>query len=163
MGIPSFVVKVEGLEPAALTGLVARACFLSGQWVQSFVLQGAGYVKFGKGPILSRQEEFPDFLLVLGTANLNETLRHAKEKSVVIVNSAEKPKAAIVKKRRLRLYAIDATGMALSALGKPEPDVPMLGAFVKYCDKVTARAARLAVGEGREMLAALDEGMRSAK
>lgn len=94
---------------------------------------------------------------------MQEAVKHAKEKSVVIVNSMEKPKPAVFRKRRLKVYSLDATGIALNTIRKPSPDAVMLGAFVKVFNKLTTKAAKLAIGDSREMHLAFDEGFRSVK
>ncbi len=157
------IIKVTGSGAGDLTRLVARTCFFSGFSVQSFCLPAAGYVKFDKAQPLSRQEGFSDFLLVLDAQGLQEAVKHAKEKSVVILNAREKPKSPVIKKRRIRLYCLDATGIALNAIRKPAPDAVMLGALVKACSSITSKAARSAVGESRDLHMALDEGFRNVK
>jgi len=156
-----------------MASLAARSCFFSGFSVQSFCLPvvvgvegapyGVGYVKFDKTPPLSKQEEFSDFLVVMDSQGLQEAVKHAKEKSIVILNSAEKPNQAILKKRKLKIYSLDATGIALNALRKPAPDAVMLGALVKACNRLTGKAAKMALGENRDLSLALDEGFRNVK
>jgi len=156
-----------------MASLAARSCFFSGFSVQSFCLPaagrigdasyGVGYVKFDKILPLSKQEEFSDFLIVLDPQGLQEAVKHAKEKSIVILNSAEKPNQAVLKKRKLKLYSLDATGIALNALRKPAPDAVMLGALVKACNRLTSKAAKMALGENRDLNLALDEGFRNVK
>ncbi|MBI4170838.1 MAG: 2-oxoacid:acceptor oxidoreductase family protein [Candidatus Aenigmarchaeota archaeon] len=157
------VVKIVGLDAGPLAKIVAKAGYLSGLFVQSFCLQNKGYVKLDKKPLLSKQEEFPDFLLLMDSQNIQEALKHAKEKSVVILNTPEKPKSPAIKKRKLKVYSLNATALALSVIRKPEPGVIMLGALVKHCDKITAKSAKLAVGERKELHLALDEGFRNVK
>ncbi len=156
------VIKIESLEPESLTKMIAKACYFSGLFVQSFCLPRKGYVKLDKKPILSKQEEFPDFLLLLDSQNFQEALKHAKEKSVVILN-AEKPKSPVIKKRKLKVYSLNATSLALNVVRKPEPSAVMLGALVKHCDKITVKSAKLAVGDRKELHLALDEGFRNVK
>ncbi len=158
------VIKIEGLDIENITRVLAKACFLSGFSVQSFSLPGRGYVKFDKKPVVSRQEEFPDFLLVMdSTRSIQDALRHAKEKSVVIVNAKERPKSPMIRKRKLKVYNLDATQLSLNSIRKPAPDAPLLGALVRHCDGITSRAARLALGENKELHAAMDEGYRNVK
>lgn len=145
------VVKIESPEPESLTRLVAKACFLSGFSVQSFTLPGKGYVKFDKQPVVSKQEEFSDFL-ILADPSRQDSLKDAKEKSTVLVNSSEKPRGHLVVKRKLHIYALEA-----------KSDAALLGAFVRHCDKVSAKSARLALGESKDLVLALEEGMRSVK
>ena len=157
------VIKIEGRDPANITRIIGKACFLSGFYVQSFSLPGRGYVKFDRKPFASRQEEFSDFLVIMDSGSLQESLRHAKEKSVVIVNAPEKARPAAAKRRKLRLLALDAAGMSMNAARSQDPSMPLLGALVKQCNRITSRAARAAVGESRELLAAMEEGYRGVK
>ena len=158
------VVKIEGDKIENITRLVAKSVFSSGFFVQSFCLHNVGYVKFDKKPFASKQEEFSDFLLVMNSVqSLQETLKHAKEKSVVIVNVKDKPKSPIAVKRRLKIYNLDATQVALNTVRKPSLDAPMLGALVKVCDKITLKAAKSALGMEKELHMAVDEGIRSVK
>ncbi len=158
------VIKIEGNSSDGLTKLVAKTCYQSGFNVQSFSIGTSGYIKFDKLPIVSRQEEFSDYLILEDrTADIRLAIRAAKEKSVILINAKEKPKLSEIKKRKLRLISIDAESVAQST-GKPvSKDAIMLGALVKFCDKLTSRAGKLALGEGKDSQMVFEEGFRLAK
>jgi Pyruvate/2-oxoacid:ferredoxin oxidoreductase gamma subunit len=156
------VIKIEGEENETATHLIAKTCFLSGFYVQSFSLPRAGYVKFDKNPVVSRQEEFSDFLIVIEDPTPEHCLKFAREKSVVIINAKEKPKLPAAKKRRLKVCSIDASGIPARERSKVLA-AALLGALIKNCNKITTKAARHAIGDDREMFLALDEGFRNVK
>lgn len=158
------VIKIEGREISNIISLVAKSCFHSGLYVQSFRLGNVGYVKIDKNPFVSRQEEPSDYLILADKPEaLQDAIKHAKEKSVIIMNAKEKPKLAAAKKRKLRIYVIDATDIALNVLRKPEPDAVLLGSLVKVCDKITSKSARSVLGENKDLHIAMEEGHRNVK
>ena len=158
------VIKIQGSDVEGQTRLIARTCFFSGFQVQSFCLPGTGYVKFDKKALVSKQEEFPDFLIIAdNSVDTKGSLKHAKEKSVIIINTKDKPNLQEAKKRKLKVYSLDAAGLQASMPTKTSADAAMLGALVKYCDRITAKAARTACGESRDMHTAFDEGFRNVR
>jgi Pyruvate/2-oxoacid:ferredoxin oxidoreductase gamma subunit len=158
------VIKVDGGDVESLTKLAAKTCFFSGFNVQSFSFKSTGYIKFDKKPVMSRQEEFSDYLLIADRlADIKSSLRSAKEKSVVVLNAREKPKFPEIKKRKLRVYFIDAESVAQNIAKPLATEAIMLGALVKFCDKITSRAGRSAIGENKELHNVFEEGFRTAK
>jgi Pyruvate/2-oxoacid:ferredoxin oxidoreductase gamma subunit len=156
------VIRIEGSGSFSLTGLAAKACFLSGFHVQSFSNNNCAFVKFDKDPITSKQEEFSDYLVIADKkTDLKAALRNAKEKSVLVINSAEKPKLPDLKKRKIKTFIIDVDLAAGST--KSDGSCIMLGALSKACERITSKGARAALGESREDHIVFEEGFRTAK
>lgn len=152
-------IKVEGPEPGNLTSMISKACFHSGFYVQSFSLKNADYVKFDKKFISSKQEEFSDFLILADSKGLDNALRYAKEKSVAIVRSVEKPASAVAKKRGIKIYAVNPE----SAPSARTADAYMMGALAKICVRITGKAARSAIGMDRDSHSSFEEGFRNVR
>ena len=154
------VIKIEGSDVNALTSITSKACFLSGFYVQSFCLPHAGYVKFDKKSISSRQEESPDFLIFLDGKNLENSLRFVKEKSSVIIKMKEKPRSAIAKRRNIKFHLIDDEKIPV---GKDAADAFIFGALTKICSHIMLKAAKSSVGMEKEIQASFEEGIRNVK
>src|SRR3989344_6365136 len=125
--------------------LLAKACFASGLYVQSFssVPQNRrgspvmGLVKTSTEPIMSRQLEEPDYYVVLDAQLMPKTFR---ENSVLILNAPQKPASEALKKRKVKVYSLDATGIALMVLKANVPNTAMLGAVTKLFNKVSMKS-----------------------
>ncbi len=91
-----------------------------------------------------------DFLVISELSLAAEALKTAKERSVVVVNSAGKP--VIASKKRVKMHYV------------PAECVPMLGAFAKFFGKVTLKSIKTAAEScGKETLAAIEAGYKNAK
>lgn len=82
----------------------------------------------------------PDIVIVIDdtlipSANVTEGLG---TKGILIVNS-KMPKEEIRKKTMFRgkIFSVDASGIAISLIGKDLPNIPMLGAFIKVTGAIT--------------------------
>ncbi|HLC67725.1 MAG TPA: 2-oxoacid:acceptor oxidoreductase family protein [archaeon] len=150
--------------------LLAKACFASGLNVQSFTSvpsnrRGSpvvGLVKTDKAPILSRQLEEPDYYVVLDA----KMMPKIKENSVLILNAPSKPISDALKKKKVKVYSVDATGIALTMLKANVPNTAMLGAITKLFNKISMKSIResLELGDmARENTNALEEGYRNVK
>ncbi len=115
--------------------ILGRAAFLSGYETQDFAIYGAerrgapvaSFCRLDRTRILTRGYIFnPDAVIVLDpTIDGEAVLGGVKEKGLVLVNS-EKPTS---KFRGARF--VDATRIALDTLGRPIPNVAILGGFLK--------------------------------
>lgn len=170
----SFTVYGRGGQGVtSATRLLSQAAFLSGFTVQSYApftleMRGApalGYVKLDKAPIVSRQAEPPDYLLVLDRSLPLTLLKEAGNKAVVIFNAAEKT-AAVAGKRKFKSYHVDAGRIALETLKKPIPNTAMLGGLLKLFPKISLKSMRTALEAmplQRENTAAMEAGYREIK
>ena len=148
--------------------VLSRAAFISGFYVQSFSFSengsGTGLVKTDKLPILSKEVEPSDFILILDTTKINEIIKNCKDSSVAIINSAKKIKTAMMKKKRIKSYHIDAKEISLSHFKKDVSVIPMLGALAKVFNKISLKnmktALELEYGKGN---AVLEEGYKSVR
>ena len=115
--------------------ILGRAAFLSGYETQDFAIYGAerrgapvaSFCRLDKTRILTRGYIFnPDAVIVLDpTIDREAILGGVKEKGLVLVNS-DRPSS----KFRGAVF-VDATKIALDTLGRPIPNVAILGGFLK--------------------------------
>ena len=115
--------------------ILGRAAFLSGYETQDFAIYGAerrgapvaSFCRIDKTRILTRGYIFsPDAIIVLDpTIGRDAALSGAKENAVVVVNS-ERPLS-----RFMGSVFVDATKIALDIIGKPIPNVAILGCFLR--------------------------------
>jgi pyruvate ferredoxin oxidoreductase gamma subunit len=115
--------------------ILGRAAFLSGYETQDFAIYGAersgapvaSFCRLDRTRILTRGYIFnPDAIIVLDPLISEEAiLEGVKEKGLILVNS-KRP----LRKFRAAVF-VDATEIALDALGKPIPNVAILGGFLK--------------------------------
>lgn len=148
-------------ESARLWG---NAAFSSKQHVQDFAEESGRdvlcWIKTDKQEIPSRQCEPADYVLVFDP-KAPEALMHAKEKAVVIFNSRERTNSPLVKRKSLRAFFVDATGIGLSALLRPSPGPAMLGAFARVFEKMPSKGIKSQI-DSKEALA-FDEGFKNVK
>jgi Pyruvate/2-oxoacid:ferredoxin oxidoreductase gamma subunit len=99
-----------------------------------------GLIKADKAPLLSRQTETSDITLIFDTSlQIKEILSNAKEKSMVLFNSKDKLAYPELKKKHLKGYVVDATGISIAAGAKALPNLSMLGALAKNFNKITMK------------------------
>jgi pyruvate ferredoxin oxidoreductase gamma subunit len=175
-----FVFRIDGRVGQGVYSaarILGRAGFLSGFKVQDFIIGDAnkrglhvtGFVKLDKGPILSRQLEMSDFLIVMDkTLDINNIIKNAKDGSVVILNSNDKIKLASLKKRGIKNYHVDATAIALGRIKKAYPNTAMLGALIKSFSKLSLKSMKKAVeieldSMQEENKALVEEGYRNVR
>ncbi len=130
--------------------ILGRAGFLQGFCTQDFAIYGAerrgapvaSFCRLSKGEILTRGYIFePDAVIVLDpTVGRENVLKGAKKKSRIIVNSG-KP----LKGYPGGTVFVDATRIALDTLGKPIPNIAVLGGFVRAFGMVTIGSLKKAV------------------
>lgn len=148
--------------------ILSRAAFLSGFYVQSFSLSEreseTGFVKMDKAPILSKQVELSDFTLILDPTKLNEIIKNCNDSSIAIINSDKKIKTALMKKKKIKSYHLNAKEIALNHFKKDFPIIPMLGALARVSNKISLKNMKIATGlEYGKDGAALEEGYKSVK
>ena len=132
----------QGCKTAAT--MVAHAAMDEGQYSQGFPEYGPermgapikGYTRISKGPItvhcgITR----PDVVVVLDSTLLDavDVTQGTDESTLFILNTKLLPAQA---RERLglaggRVYTVDATGIAIDEIGRPIPNVPVIGALVK--------------------------------
>lgn len=123
----------EGVRMAA--HVLGRAGFVSGLKTQDFAIYGserrgapvASFCRLSEEKILTRGYIFnPDAVIVLDHTLDSETcLKGLKEGGRLVVNS-EKPL-----KQYPNAIFVDATRTAIDTIGKPIPNIAILGAFIK--------------------------------
>ena len=139
----------EGVRMAAR--ILGRAGFLSGLFIQDFAMYGAerrgapvvSFCRLSGERILTRGYIFnPDAVIVLDhTIGDEDPLKGLKESGKVVVNS-EKPM-----KNFPRAVFVDATKVAMDTIGRPIPNVAILGAFIKLTQILSLEKLKEAVRE----------------
>jgi len=164
------IFRIEGRCGHANLGekILSRAAFLSGFYVQSFSLSEKGseigLVKIDKVPILSKQIEPSDFTLILDTTKLNEIIKNCNDSSIAIINSEKKIKTALMKKKGIKSYHVDAKEISLNHFKKDVSVIPMLGALVKVFNKISLKNMKAALGlEYGKGGTALEDGYKSVR
>ncbi|NOZ91909.1 pyruvate synthase [bacterium 3DAC] len=133
----------QGVKTASY--LLAEAAMDLGKYIQAFPEYGpermgapmAAYTRISDEKILIHSGvENPDIIVVIdptlvGTIDILKGVD--LEKGIVIINSAMEP--AVFREKlpgfKGKLATVDATGIALDTIGRPIPNVPMLGALIK--------------------------------
>jgi pyruvate ferredoxin oxidoreductase gamma subunit len=115
--------------------ILGRAAFLSGFETQDFAIYGAerrgapvaSFCRLDRTRILTRGYIFnPDSVIVLDPSISKEAIMEGvKDNGLVVVNS-ERPL-----KDYARAKFIDATKIALDSIGRPIPNVAILGCFLR--------------------------------
>ncbi len=136
----------QGVKTASY--LLAEAAMDLGKYIQAFPEYGpermgapmAAYTRISDEKILIHSGvENPDIIVVIdptlvGTIDILKGVD--LEKGIVIINSAMEPD--MFRKKlpgfKGKLATVDATGIALDSIGRPIPNVPMIGALIKVTD-----------------------------
>lgn len=125
--------------------LLAEAAMEEGFYIQAFPEYGAeregapvrSFTRISTTPVRVHSQIYePDVVLILdstliGSVNVTEGLR---EGGVVIINTSREP--AEIRARiddlagKFKIFTVDATSISLDAIGRPMPNIPMLGAFI---------------------------------
>jgi pyruvate ferredoxin oxidoreductase gamma subunit len=125
--------------------LIAEAAILEGKYVQAFPEFGAersgapiaAYARLSEEPIEIHSFIYnPDVVVVVDrsmASNVNTVAGLATEGSFVcnFEGSPGEIRAKLGVGAGVKVFAVDATGVALKSLGKDFPNTPMMGAFVK--------------------------------
>ena len=73
-----------------------------------------------------------------------------------------------LRKKKIRVYSVDATGIAISAVGRPFPAAAMMGALSKAFPKLSLKAVRSAIEDDyysytEQHQAIAEQGLKLAK
>lgn len=137
----------QGAKTAAM--FLAEAVLEKGKFGQGFPEYGPerrgapmrGYTRISDSPIRRHcMIDKPGVVIVLDPTLLDSpaagVAAGADAGTVFLVNTTEKP-AAIAQKLKVpgaRVYTVDATGIALDTIGRPIPNMPMIGALLAVND-----------------------------
>jgi pyruvate ferredoxin oxidoreductase gamma subunit len=140
----------QGAKTAAL--FLAEAVLEKGKFGQGFPEYGPerrgapmrGFTRISDKPIRRHcMIEKPGIVIVLDPSLLDSPAAGVTAgtgpDTVFVVNTKEKP-AAIMKKLKVpgsTVYTVDATGIALDTIGRPIPNMPMIGALLAVNDMLT--------------------------
>lgn len=125
--------------------LLAEAAMEEGFYIQAFPEYGAeregapvrSFTRISTTPVRVHSQIYePDVVLILdstliGSVNATEGLR---EGGAIIINTPKNP--AEMQDRmgdlagKFKIFTVDATSISLDAIGRPMPNIPMLGAFI---------------------------------
>lgn len=157
----------QGVKKAAQ--ILARAAYLAGYYTQDFALYGAerrgapvtSFVRLDKKPIGTRGYVWnPDFIVVLDdTLELSCHLKGRKKSTKELINTARDLKLDVDYCR------VDATGVAVQAVGKNIPNIALLGAFVKIFEPITMEhlAEAVEVELGKKHPEAVKKNLQAAR
>lgn len=157
MGIYEIRIHGRGGQGVRMTArILGRAAFLSGLQTQDFAIYGserrgaplASFCRISKEAIGTRGYVFaPDFVILLDPTLDPEVVSAGLKKDGFILINSEKKLSGFA---GLKTHYIDATGIAMKALGKPIPNVAVLGAFLKLTEMFPAGSLEKAIKEELE-------------
>lgn len=140
----------QGAKTAAM--FLAEAVLEKGKFGQGFPEYGPerrgapmrGYTRIADAPIRRHcMIEHPGIVIVLDPTLMDSAAAGVTtgtdDKTVFIVNTTETP-ATISKKLGVKgaaVHTVDATGIALDTIGRPIPNMPMIGALLAVNDVMT--------------------------
>jgi pyruvate ferredoxin oxidoreductase gamma subunit len=134
----------QGLVTAAK--LLGETALGTGQYFQAFPDYGPermgapirAYTRLSSEPIrIHSQIETPDVVLVLDPTliGLVDVVEGLQDGGIVIVNTNKPPqevrKQLGLEGRNVRVFTVDATGIAIQTMGRDITNTPMLGAFAR--------------------------------
>ena len=133
----------QGAKTAAL--LFGEAALETGMYIQAFPEYGpertgapvSSYNRLSKKPIrIHSGIETPDIVLVLDPTLIGkvDVTAGLKDDGVIIVNTKRPPseiRNMLGVKDSVKVYTVDAYGIALETIGKAIPNTPMLGSLIK--------------------------------
>lgn len=149
-----------GQGGVTLAGLLARAAYKEGKWVQAFPFFGAerrgapvkAFARISDEPILLRSQIYnPDYVIVLDeslldVANITEGL---KKNGIVVINTTKRPEE--IDLNGYRVATVDATGIALElellVAGLPVVNTAVAGAFAGATGEVKVESVVEAIKE----------------
>ena len=123
------------------------------------------HVKIDKNYIESRQLEEADFLIIFDkTLDTKSVLQNIKDGSFIIMNSKDKPKLKL--KKKVKIFYVNATDIALQNINKNILTGVMAGAMAKIFNKIALRSVKRTMeSEGMQQgeLMCLEQGFKSVK
>ena len=154
----------QGVETA--TRRLGDAAFRAKNQTQDFVVKGMetvgfpvrGTVKVAKSPIVSKQEEQGDFV-VLCDMQLKDAAKYCKDRATIIYNSIDKMKF----KDELKQFHVPATQIYLDRGRTGTVALIMLGAFAKVFGKIPLKYFKAVLDEHGENYGAFEEGAHNVK
>jgi len=140
-----------GQGAKSATEILAQAAVLEGKFVKAFPDFGPErsgapiktYLRISRDEIRTAEPiNEPDILIILDETILetNGVFSNIilENDSIVLVNSKKAPREIISKTVKLKgkIYTIDASGLAMKVVGKPNPNVAILGYLLKITEMV---------------------------
>ena len=149
----------QGVVSAAQ--LIADAAVLEGKYVQAFPEFGAersgapiaAYARLSDGPIeIHSFIRNPDVVIVVdrSMAFFKNNVQGLSKNGCFICNfdgSPDELRSKLDLDQSVKVIALDATGIALKAIGKDYPNTPMLGALLKATGLVTLESLEKVLGD----------------
>lgn len=158
--------------------ILAEAALRDGKYFQAFPEFGPersgapmeAFVRISSTPIHTRAPALRPGIVVIFDSTLvgeGSVLRGTDDGSLVVVNHASSPedlRRSVMALERFDLATVDATGIALEALKRPIPNVPMLGALLRLFPVVPPELVEEAIVHllGRRVASDKVEANRSA-
>jgi pyruvate ferredoxin oxidoreductase gamma subunit len=125
--------------------LVADTALLQGNFIQACPEYGPertgaplkAYTRVSDEPIQVRNNILnPDVVIVMDDTLLSsiDVIEGIKEDGIIILNTrmtADEARAAVKAPASVKVFVLDATGIALATIGKDMPNTPLVGALAK--------------------------------
>lgn len=140
-----------GQGAKSATEILAQAGVLEGKFVKAFPDFGPErsgapiktYLRISQKEIRTSEPiKNPDVLVILDETILksDEILKNiiSNKDGIILINSKKSPREIISKTNGLngKIYTIDASGLAMKIIGKPNPNVVILGYLIKITEIV---------------------------
>ena len=144
----------QGIVTAA--ELLSIAAFLDGSAAQAFPMFGSertgapvmAFCRIAGAPITVREPVLTPDAVVVADATLmrsTDVLQGLRPRGVVLINSARTAGQLGIVEHDRSVVTVDATSIAREYLGRPVPNICLLGAFVAMTDAVTMASLGTAV------------------
>lgn len=143
----------QGAKTAAT--MVAHAAMDEGQYSQGFPEYGPermgapirGYTRLSKNPITVHCSiSKPDAVVVLDSSLLDAIdIREGTDSSTIFVLNTKLSPAQARERLKLeggKVYTVDATGISIDEIGRPIPNVPVIGALAKATGLFTLESCK---------------------
>jgi pyruvate ferredoxin oxidoreductase gamma subunit len=134
--------------------LIAHAAVLEGKYVKAFPFFGPErsgaptkmFVKISEKPIRTQEPVVdPDVVIVLDETVIEsqDVTKNLSHDEALIVNSKKEPEEIRKKVPKFegKIYPIDGTGIALKITGNPNPNMVVVGQFIKITEIIKLESA----------------------
>ena len=138
-----------GQGSVVLAEMLGIAAFKDGKYSLAFPFLGGGgerrgapvqgFARIDDQPVKIREKiQYPDYVIIQDTSIMDvvDCFAGIKENGTVIVNTHHHENISC-EREDLKIYTIDATKIALEALGRPIMNTVLLGAFAKITGEVS--------------------------
>lgn len=142
----TIVFQICGNNIDSATRIISRAAALSGYFIQSYSGKNNSFIKIDKKPIVSKQAEVPDYVIIIDSnADIKALAANMKEKSNIIINSAEKVKNTWLQKKKIKAFSVDIETLMKIKSDRNAMSIIIAGAVAKVIAEISAKNMKLAM------------------